>query len=269
MDPGLDLKSSEDLRRDDPDRFWCLVATAPVSRPAISAVLAFNQELGRIAQQVSQPMAGFIRLQWWREAVDEARLSQPRRHPVAKSLPLILAAGIDKTELEGLIDARERELDDAPIADLTELVGHARGTAGALQAMIAAVSGDDRLRARKIGTGYGLLGILRATGHLSARAHCLFPADLLAKEGVRRDDVLAGHNSDGLARVVADVARAAEAEIAGLAPKKGEAATPLLLIVRHQLRQLARLRFDPFTAASITRPPFLAVRLMALQMFGR
>ncbi|WP_159713453.1 phytoene/squalene synthase family protein [Geminicoccus flavidas] len=265
MNLGLDANLTHTLHHDDPDRFWCLVPAEPGQRPAAAALLAFNQELGRIPQQVTQPMAGFIRLEWWREAIAEARAGRPRHHPVAGVLPLIQAAGLGDASLVAMVDARERELDERPMADLGELLAHARATAGLLQESLAAVAGGDPVRARRIGTGYGLMGILRATGHLAARGQILLPDDLLRRHGVGRDALLAGKPGPGLAEVAAMVALAARDELRGLRPLRGEPATPLLLITRHQLRMLDRLDHDPFAAATIGRPPLLALRLLVLQ----
>ena len=247
LDPELVLG----LKGKDPDRYWSLIAAASQVRPAVAAALVLNQELGRVADQVSQPMAGHIRLQWWREAVEEARRGRPRRHPVAMALPLIQEAGVDDASLEAMIDARERELEEAPISDLRELVEHARSTAGALQQVIATITGGDLVRACKIGTAYGLVGTLRATRHLAARGRCLLPADLLAAHDVRRDNVMAMCVEDSLRTIVSAVAGAADAEIAAISAMRREAATPLLLIVRYQLACLRELNFDPFAAATI------------------
>ncbi|WP_222182977.1 phytoene/squalene synthase family protein [Geminicoccus harenae] len=265
MNLGLDASLTHDLHRDDPDRFWCLVPTAPGQRQAAAALLALNQELGRIPGQVTQPMAGFIRLEWWREAIAEARAGQPRRHPVAEALPLIQAAGLDDAALVAMVDARERELDERPVADLGELLAHVRATAGLLQENLAVIAGGDRERARRIGTGYGLVGILRATGHLARHGQIMLPDDLLRQHGVGRDALLAGKPGPGLAEVAAVVALAARDELRSLRPVRGEPATPLLLITRHQLRMLDRLDHDPFAAAAIGRPPLLALRLLVLQ----
>lgn len=268
MDLDLDPSLVHALHHDDPDRFWCLVTVPPQARTAVAALLAFNQELGRVAEQVTQPMAGFIRLQWWREAIEEARAGRPRHHPVALALVAIQRAGLDDGALERLVDARERELDDTPIATLEELIGHARDTAGALQASIAQITGGDPGRAERIGTAYGLAGILRATGHLARQDRCMLPADLLAGQGISRDTLLAGQAGEGLRPVVQAVEAAARAQLKGLRPRAGEAATPLLLIARHQLRALHAGSHDPHAAAGIGRPRLLALRLLILQGIG-
>ena len=55
----------------DPDRFFLtLLQPAPV-RPALWALLAFNYEVAKTREVVSDPTLGFMRLQWWREALEK------------------------------------------------------------------------------------------------------------------------------------------------------------------------------------------------------
>ncbi len=57
------------VRENDPDRFFCTLFAPPAKREALFALYAFNHELARVAESVSEPMLGEIRLQWWREAL--------------------------------------------------------------------------------------------------------------------------------------------------------------------------------------------------------
>lgn len=57
-----------DLQRLDPDRWLTTLFAPDASRPGLFALYAFNAEIARARESVSQPMIGQIRLQWWREA---------------------------------------------------------------------------------------------------------------------------------------------------------------------------------------------------------
>ena len=58
-------------------------------RDALLTLYAFNHELARAREVVSEPPLALIRLQWWREVVEGAR----RRHEVAEPLPAAIEAG--------------------------------------------------------------------------------------------------------------------------------------------------------------------------------
>src|SRR4051794_18666354 len=94
------------VRRHDPDRFLTALFAPSERRDALLTLYAFNHELARAREAVSEPGLALIRLQWWREVVEGA----PRRHPVATPLAAAIAAGLfDIGDLLAIIDAREIE----------------------------------------------------------------------------------------------------------------------------------------------------------------
>src|SRR5271165_1963078 len=78
------------VRRHDPDRFLTALFAPPERREAVFLVYAFNHEIARAREVVSEPALALIRLQWWREVVEGAR----RRHEVAGPLGEALDAGV-------------------------------------------------------------------------------------------------------------------------------------------------------------------------------
>ena len=77
------------MRRHDPDRFLTALFAPPEKRDALLTLYAFNHELARAREAVSEPPLALIRLQWWREVVEGAR----RRHEVAEPLAAAIEAG--------------------------------------------------------------------------------------------------------------------------------------------------------------------------------
>ena len=63
------------VRRHDRDRYQTALFAPADRREAIFALYAFNYEIARVREIVTQPMLGQIRLQWWREIV-----AQPGYH---------------------------------------------------------------------------------------------------------------------------------------------------------------------------------------------
>ena len=60
------------VRRHDPDRFLTALFAPPERRDALLTLYAFNHELARAREVVSEPPLALIRLQWWREVVEGA-----------------------------------------------------------------------------------------------------------------------------------------------------------------------------------------------------
>src|SRR5579871_3364824 len=68
---GLHMSYCEDtVRRYDRDRYRLALSQRPDRRPALFALFAFNHEIAKTREVVSDPTLGLIRLQWWRDAID-------------------------------------------------------------------------------------------------------------------------------------------------------------------------------------------------------
>ena len=114
---------AEEARRCDPDRYLCALLSPAGRRDAVLGLILFNHELARIPELVSQPMAGMIRYQWWRDALDEISAGKPaRQHPIVSELAVGIARGwIDAAVLQQMIDAREPALAEAAGGDPAEI----------------------------------------------------------------------------------------------------------------------------------------------------
>lgn len=156
-----------EARRHDPDRYLCALFAPADAREHLLALTLFNHELARIPEMVTQPMAGMIRLQWWRDALDEIAAGRPpRQHPVVEAVAQLLATGrVSPNALYALIDAREPAL-EAPVPALDWLERYAAGTGGELaRVWYGALGGSSPLEADAagtIGTAYTLAGLDRA-----------------------------------------------------------------------------------------------------------
>src|SRR6266446_5867273 len=70
------------VQRHDHDRFQTVLFAPAARREALFALYAFNYEIARVRESVSQPMLGQIRLEWWRENIAAAFKGSPVRHHV-------------------------------------------------------------------------------------------------------------------------------------------------------------------------------------------
>src|SRR5215471_18639800 len=60
------------VRRHDRDRFQTVLFAPAARREALFALYAFNYEIARVRETVTEPVLGQIRLQWWRENIAAA-----------------------------------------------------------------------------------------------------------------------------------------------------------------------------------------------------
>ena len=247
-------------RAADYDRYLSAVFAPVAHRETLFALIAFNHEIARIPEAVSEPMLGRIRLQWWREVFDAVYAGEPaRRHEVAVPLAeAIRSCALDRAPFDALLDAREVDLEGEGPADLAALERYAAATGGSLTALMVRACGADSGPAleagRQVGTAWALIGTLRAAPHAATQGRVTLPADLLAKAGLGVDDLRAGRGFDRFAAIAEPVAGRAADLLA--AARQARRAVPrqcrsVLLIAR--LADLYRARLQH--AASDPRDP--------------
>lgn len=250
------------LRAHDRDRFQTTLFASPSARDALIALYAFDCEVARVRHVVSQPMAGLIRLQWWRDALEGIAGGRPPGQPVARALhaswPLIAP---HRPALEATLVAREVELDPAPFATLADLDHHLDHTAAAIGRTAAALLGAPHATeaAGRVLCSWAIVVLLAEVEADRRQARAMLPAELLRRHGVdpvrwadRGPEQLPEEvvrHLVGLARQNLDTARQ---EL----PRPGAALPALLLAVpaEAQLRRLERQGFDHRSAWRRTSP---------------
>jgi phytoene synthase len=247
-------------RQGDPDRYLATLFSPNAARPQLLALIAFNVELARIGEQVSEPELGEIRLQWWREALHK-EAGRVTGNPVADAM----ARAFDRDRHLGapiarLIDARSFDIAVKIMPDWSALEAYLHDTAGAMFAAAAAMLGAQNERiepvAKAAGLAYGLTGLMRALPVHAAHRRVDLPADMLHRHGASPEQILAREPSAGLKDLLAELRFQARAALASalrhlraLDPNARTAFLPLALVEpylralergqQHALRQVA------------------------------
>jgi phytoene synthase len=161
------------IRRTDPDR-WLAARFAPeAARRELMALYALNHELARVAESVTNPLVGEIRLAWWREALEELAAGEPARaHPVLQAVaPAVTSGRLPLAPLKALVEARASDLEPAPFADEAALTAYIDGTAGAVMAAAAHLLDGTASPAVTAGAAraWGWTALFRAGPALEAR----------------------------------------------------------------------------------------------------
>lgn len=259
--PDAPSAVAETVRRHDRDRYLTALFAPADRREDLLALYAFNLEVARTRESVREAMLGHIRLQWWRDALDEIQAGKPaRRHAVVEPLAeAIRRHNLPRDAFERLLLARERDMDDTPFRTMGELEAYADGTSGALIGLALLVldvrDAEVLARSRQVGRGYGLLGLLRAVAFHARQHRCLLPEEVLVRHGADRDAVLEMKPSPGMAAAVAEIAAAAEIALTPM--RVAGAAWPALapsVLARRHLATLKRVNYDVFDPALASEP---------------
>lgn len=253
-----DRYCQELIKQVDHDRYLTVLYARAARRPALFALYGFNYEISRIRQTVSEPMVGEIRLQWWREAIDDIYQDIIGPHDI---LPALAAAigeyDIGRASLMGLIDGRVPDLYDEPlknIAGLEEYLGQTAGNLSCLAVYILGQRDIDDL-AQRLGMAWGYVGIIRSLAYHSSLKKSYIPLDLKKKYDLPEEVFLI---PDQAARIKAPLQELCQQALhhlayvtAGKARINRDSRSVFLLaaLTRSYLKTIKKADYNPFMLA--------------------
>jgi len=193
----------------DLDRFLLSLLVGERYRAALWALFAFNHEIAKTREVVSETQLGLIRLQWWRERIGEIYEGKAvAEHEVLQ----VVAAAIKEYNLrheyfENLIYAREFDLEDVLPANMDGLLHYADYTGAPLMRLVMQVMGDDPEGEiiQKVAVNYALTGLIRAVSFHASQRRCYLPQDIMKAHNVRPSHLYEGKAQEGLPNVIQEV----------------------------------------------------------------
>jgi phytoene/squalene synthetase len=163
---------AELVERGDPDRFMATMAAPPPTRAVLFPLYAFNLEVARAPWVASEPMIAEMRLQFWRDVVEEIGQGKPpRAHEVLEPLAQAIQSE-NAALLDDLIAARRWDIYRDAFEDEAHFDRYIDATAGNLAWVAArALGAADEVETaiRDMAWGGGVAGFLRAVPELETR----------------------------------------------------------------------------------------------------
>jgi NADH dehydrogenase [ubiquinone] 1 alpha subcomplex assembly factor 6 len=253
------------VQRRDREGQVCLLAAPAAARAPLIVLRSFNIEIASVKDSVRSATSGFIRMNWWRDAVERAAANDPPQHPVAVALSALhQQRRISKELLHSIIEAREDDLELQQPATMAELDRYVEGASGSLHRLFlqvldaeaAAASSDAQHAASHVGRAVGLVTLLQGTPFHVSRASLYIPHELTQATRVSLNRLFAGAATDedkkGMQEAIYHVASAAFGHIED-ARKLRSAVPPVLrpalvsaVGASSYLEALRRVDFDAF-----------------------
>ena len=163
---------AELVQRGDPDRFRAVLAAPVAARAQLLVLYAFNLEVARAPWVTQEPLIAEMRLQWWRDVLDNTASGAARAHDVAGPLhDLIRDRALDVAALDGLVAARRWDVWKDPFEG-HGLYDYLDDTGGALTWVAGQALGakaDHRPGLLAYGRAAALAAFLRAAPELESR----------------------------------------------------------------------------------------------------
>jgi phytoene synthase len=258
MNDALDFCEAQ-IREFARDRYLATLFAPASQRTDLHALYAFDIEIARIPLLTHEPMAGEVRLQWWREVLQGEREGEAQANPVAAALLVTLARHprVDRAELVAILDARTADLYDDPIETVAALDDGADAAAGAvvrtaMRILSPDLRSDVPAMSRLAGFALAVSEIARQFARDASRGKVYLPREIMARHGVSVADVTAGRNGEGLRAALRELSGEARQRMVFLKELSREAPAavgPAVLpasVVPLYLDRIDREGFDPF-----------------------
>jgi phytoene synthase len=246
------------VRGGDFERYAATLFVKPELRRALLALYAFNLEIARIREHISQPLAGEVRLQWWSDLLAGTAHGEAAGNPVAAELlQTIEQHKLPPEPFERMIEAHRFDLYDEPMQTMPELEDYLQDTASALfglgvRVLDDAQSDDDLLH--HAGVAFGLVRIAEALPRHTSRGQLYLPLTGLGEAGVVMEDLFAGKSSPQLQTVLQNLAHQAREHLKLALSRLAATDTPArkiflpLALIDRRLRRLTSAAYQPFEA---------------------
>jgi 15-cis-phytoene synthase len=252
------------VRSNDFPRYASALFLPSVPRRALLALYAFNTEISRVREQVSQPLPGEMRLQWWTDMLAGAEHGGVEGNPVASELLLAIRGfGLPVERLSRLIEEHQFDLYNDPMPSMAALEGYIDDTASALFSLGAAIAGGrsdvTEHLARHAGLAQGMAQVIAALPLDASRRQLFVPLQLLESHGSNIEEVFAGRQTPALRAALDQLIgearghlKTALALLENTPPQVRPVFLPLALVARDLLR-MSRADNDPFTPRMTSR----------------
>ncbi len=245
------------VRSHDFTRYAATIFVPAEQRRALLALYAFNVEITRVRDQVTQALPGQIRLQWWIDMLAGRARGSSEGNPVAAEL-LLAIRGFDLPAemLSRLIEEHQFDLYNDPMPTMAALEGYLSDTSSALFALAARAVARPLPQiehlARHAGLAQGLVQLIARLPHDASRRQLFLPQQVLTAHGSNVEEAFAGKQTPGLHAAVLQLLgegrRHLDAALALLpdVPREVRPAFLPLAVVNRDLALLSRADRDPF-----------------------
>jgi len=245
------------VRSHDFVRYASTLFVPAEERRALLALYAFNAEISRIRDQVTQPLPGEIRMQWWTDLLVGAAHGGVEGNPVAAELMLAIRSfELPAEPMSRLIDEHQFDLYNDPMPTLAALEGYVHETSSALFMLAARIfappSAEIEHLARHAGFALGFVQLMASLPRDAARRQLFLPLQFLQGHGSGIEEVFAGRQTPNaraaIDQLIGEARRhlqTAEALLAEVPARVRPVFLPLAM-VRRDLRRMSRADNDPF-----------------------
>jgi NADH dehydrogenase [ubiquinone] 1 alpha subcomplex assembly factor 6 len=237
------------------------------------ALRAFNVEIAQIKDTVSDMKLGEVRIQFWKDTIEDIFKGKVPSQPVAAALASVLRRRkLSKMWFTRLLEARSKELKVQSYMRTQDLEDYVENTNSSLLYLTLEVLGIHDVNtdhaASHLGKAEGIVTMLRASPYHRASRRASLPMDVLMRHGASQEEFFRGDLTQNLKDAVFDFASLAHTHLLKMrnlkesVPKSASRVFLPAVSCSTFLERLRRSDFNPFDPVLSRRPHFLSLSLL-------
>lgn len=250
------------VRRYEYDWYLLSLYAPRHARASLWALYAFNHEISKTRDVVSDTTLGLIRLQWWRDEIGKLyEGGGGGQSPILSTLAkAITSYDLPREDFEALVYAHEFDLEDVPPASREGLYNYADFTTTPLVKLSLKMIGEveEEGRIREESQKNAVLSLMRNVPFMLKNRRCLLPGDSLTAKNLSPQKLYDFNQKEGIIEVIQGVFSPFDS----YRKSNSSFLSRLSKLSSIYFIQLKKSGFDVFSPALQKKPPFLALRLL-------
>jgi len=198
------------VRRTDHEHYLTNLLLPSTIRTHSFAIRSLSSEVSGVRDSVSDRTLGLVRMQFWRDTIEQLYAGHIPQHPVAVQLHRMIEKHNPSKQLFlNLIQAREHFLSDKPFDSVGDVEQYGEDAWGSvyllLLELLGNTSGHAKHAATQLGKCEGLITVLRGLPYNAAKRRCYLPTDLLLEQDLSSEKVVRQGEEDQAVRDVVEI----------------------------------------------------------------
>lgn len=253
------------VRQHDYDRFLLTLMMPRQHRDALFALFAFNYEIAKTREVVTETTIGLIRLQWWRDTIGEIYDGKPvRQHEIVEALAkMIKKYDLPREDFDQLIYAREFDLEGMAPANIEGLINYADYTTTPLYRLALGITGEseDESILKTISVHYAVIGLIRAVPYMLNQRRLMLPQDILSKFDMSEQKLFDFNDQKNLPEVIKEILESENIFRYGKIKPKSKFLKAVRAMSNLYTTQLESVQMNPYDSKLAIAPRFMALRV--------
>ncbi|XP_060576565.1 NADH dehydrogenase (ubiquinone) complex I, assembly factor 6-like [Ruditapes philippinarum] len=206
------------VKKSDYENYVCTLLYHKDYRTSAMALRALYIELAQVQDVTSDKMRAIMRLQFWKDTIDNMFKGTPPETPVAIAASRAIAKHkLSKIWFTRILEERAKQVDQDMNRTVKNVEDSAENTVSALTYLLLECAGIKDVNAdhaaSHIGRCQGLVTLLRATAYHASKNKVYIPIELLIKHNVSQEQILRCKEDQNVKDVMYDIACVAHSHL--------------------------------------------------------